>query len=115
MPGSSGVWLMRAGLARKGQYSRCRDARPGPAPALDLGQALRTLLPSAAMPKAALLLLLLCALLAGCGSRDGANARTPPTIALSECRLPPHDEAVLCGTLEVPENRDAPDGRKLAL
>jgi pimeloyl-ACP methyl ester carboxylesterase len=67
------------------------------------------------MPKTALLLLLFCAMLAGCGTRDGASARTPPTIALAECRLPPHDEAVLCGTLEVPENRDAPDGKKLAL
>ncbi len=49
--------------------------------------------------------------IAGCG--DGA---TPVrSIALVECRLPKLSVAAQCGTLEVPENRANPEGRKIAL
>jgi len=36
-------------------------------------------------------------------------------IALTECRLPKVPQAVQCGRLEVPENRDQPDGAKLSV
>ena len=49
--------------------------------------------------------------LAGCGG----DARPRSTIALAECRLPKLPLAAQCGTLEVPENRDQPDGRKISL
>ena len=49
--------------------------------------------------------------LAGCGAGPAAERR----IALAECRLPKVAQAVQCGTLEVPENRDDPRGRKLSL
>jgi len=43
--------------------------------------------------------------------------RTLPArrIALSDCRLPKVAQAVQCGRLEVPENRDHPDGAKLSI
>ena len=43
--------------------------------------------------------------------------RAPPErrIALAECRLPKVAQAVSCGRLEVPENRDHPQGRTLSL
>jgi pimeloyl-ACP methyl ester carboxylesterase len=50
--------------------------------------------------------------LTGCGDGGDAPRRT---IALSECRLPKMALAAQCGTLEVPENRDQPDGRKIGL
>jgi pimeloyl-ACP methyl ester carboxylesterase len=49
--------------------------------------------------------------LAGCG--DGATPLR--TIALAECRLPKLPVTAQCGTLEVPENRARPEGRKVAL
>jgi pimeloyl-ACP methyl ester carboxylesterase len=49
--------------------------------------------------------------LAGCGG----DARPRSTIALAECRLPKLPLAAQCGTLEVPENRDKPDGRRISL
>ncbi len=49
---------------------------------------------------------------AGCGDGSDAARRT---IALSECRLPRLSIAAQCGTLEVPENRAAPDGRRIAI
>ncbi len=49
--------------------------------------------------------------LAGCGG----DARPRSTIALAECRLPKLPLAAQCGTLEVPENRDQPDGRRISL
>ena len=49
--------------------------------------------------------------LAGCGAGPAPERR----IALAECRLPKVAQAVQCGTLEVPENRDDPRGRKLSL
>lgn len=50
------------------------------------------------------------ALVAACG--DGASKRG---IALSECRLARFAQPAQCGKLEVPENRDQPDGRKITL
>jgi pimeloyl-ACP methyl ester carboxylesterase len=50
-------------------------------------------------------------LAAGCGS-DVAQRRSLP---LSACRLPNLPTAAQCGTLEVPENRAQPDGRKIRL
>ena len=49
--------------------------------------------------------------LAGCGS-GGSPSRA---IALADCRLPKLPVAAQCGTFEVPENRDRPDGRKITL
>jgi len=46
-----------------------------------------------------------------CG--DGGTSKR--TLALAECRLPHLPIAAQCGTLEVPENRDAPQGRKITL
>jgi pimeloyl-ACP methyl ester carboxylesterase len=55
---------------------------------------------------------ILCALvLAGCSTGPAPERR----IGLVECRLPKVAQAVQCGTLEVPENRDDPRGRKLSL
>lgn len=50
------------------------------------------------------------ALLAACS--DGASKRG---IALSECRLARFAQPAQCGTLEVPEDRAKPDGRKVKL
>jgi pimeloyl-ACP methyl ester carboxylesterase len=55
---------------------------------------------------------ILCALLLGGCSRGPAPERR---IALVECRLPKVAQAVQCGTLQVPENRNDPRGRKLSL
>lgn len=52
------------------------------------------------------------AMLAGCGDGHDAARRT---ITLSECRLPKLAVAAQCGTLDVPENRAAPDGRRITL
>jgi pimeloyl-ACP methyl ester carboxylesterase len=49
--------------------------------------------------------------LAGCGQGDAPRR----TIALSECPLPKLPFAAQCGTLEVPENRAKPDGRRISL
>jgi pimeloyl-ACP methyl ester carboxylesterase len=49
--------------------------------------------------------------LAGCGpATDSAR-----TVALGECRLPRLATAAQCGTIDVPENRDKPDGRKISI
>jgi pimeloyl-ACP methyl ester carboxylesterase len=56
-------------------------------------------------------LALACLGAAACGE-GGGRART---LALAECRLPRLAVAAQCGTLEVPENRDAPQGRKITL
>ena len=76
----------------------------------------RALLTSPAMialrrsaPTLAALILALC--LAACGD----TTRPQATIALADCRLPKLPIAAQCGTLEVPENRDKPDGRKITL
>jgi len=56
--------------------------------------------------------LLVCIVaIAGCADR-APGARQ---IALSECRLPKVAQAVRCGTLDVPENRQHPDGRRLSI
>src|SRR5437868_4885423 len=49
-------------------------------------------------------------LASGCFSQTEARR-----IALAECRLPKVAQAVQCGTLQVPENRDQPKGRKLSI
>jgi pimeloyl-ACP methyl ester carboxylesterase len=49
--------------------------------------------------------------ISGCGN-DVARHRT---ITLGECRLPNLPTAAQCGTLEVPENRSEPAGRKVTI
>ena len=49
--------------------------------------------------------------LAGCGQGDAPQR----AVALAECRLPKLPLSAQCGTLEVPENRAKPDGRKVSL
>src|SRR6185295_20382022 len=49
--------------------------------------------------------------LAGCSQSDTPRR----SIELSECRLPKLPVAAQCGTLEVPENRNKPGGRKVSL
>jgi pimeloyl-ACP methyl ester carboxylesterase len=48
---------------------------------------------------------------AACG--DGATSAR--RIALTECRLPKVAQAVQCGTLDVPEDRRHPEGRRLSI
>ncbi len=50
--------------------------------------------------------------LAGCGDGSDTSHRT---IALSECRIPKLAITAQCGTLTVPENRSAPQGRTITL
>ncbi len=57
------------------------------------------------------MLLALAAVAAGCGEH-GAPARA---LALADCRLPRLAVAAQCGELEVPENRGAPNGRRIRL
>lgn len=51
--------------------------------------------------------------LAVTGCSDGGPANR--TLPLAECRLPRLPFAAQCGTLEVPENREVPQGRKITL
>jgi len=44
-----------------------------------------------------------------------ASALPAAPLALAPCRLPGLDEEARCGTLEVPENRAAPEGRSLRI
>jgi pimeloyl-ACP methyl ester carboxylesterase len=67
------------------------------------------------MPRSPLLLWALACTLLGACSRPDDEARTPPRIALTECRLPHYEEAVQCASLQVPENRDAPGGSSITL
>jgi len=53
--------------------------------------------------------------LALCVAACGDKTRPQATIALADCRLPKLPIAAECGTLEVPENRDKPEGRKVTL
>lgn len=59
-------------------------------------------------------LLGVAALAAGCANREETLARRFPAW-LRPCKLEPSGVAALCGNYEVPENRDAPGGRKLSL
>ncbi len=63
-------------------------------------------------PIAAALLALVTIALPGCSGEAPASRRT---LALASCRLPKVALAAQCGTLEVPENRGLPDGRKIAI
>ncbi|MGH8798989.1 MAG: alpha/beta hydrolase [Casimicrobiaceae bacterium] len=56
------------------------------------------------------LLVFVLALAAGCGSKQPARQ-----VRLSECRLPKLVTAAQCGSVEVPEDRSKPTGRKLAI
>ena len=51
------------------------------------------------------------ATLAACGDQGTPQRR----LVLGECRLPKLAQAVQCGALEVPENRDRPQDRKLSI
>jgi len=63
------------------------------------------------LPHVGALVALACiAVLAGCGEPEVQRS-----VALSECRLPKLSTAAQCGTIEVPENRDEPDGRKISI
>lgn len=44
-----------------------------------------------------------------------AEAQTPPGVSLTPCKLPGLEEEARCGTLEVPEDRGAPAGRRIPL
>ncbi|MFO1313756.1 MAG: alpha/beta hydrolase, partial [Burkholderiales bacterium] len=57
------------------------------------------------------LVLLLALVLAACGADTGGKR----TLELAECRLPNLATAAQCGTLEVPEDRGKPGGRKIAI
>jgi pimeloyl-ACP methyl ester carboxylesterase len=50
-------------------------------------------------------------LLAGCDNQVGPTRK----IAVSDCRLPKLPVAAQCATLDVPENRDKPGGRKISI
>ena len=63
------------------------------------------------VPVALRVMLLAIPLLASCSADRSAER----TLVLSECRLPKLAQASQCGTLEVPENRAQPDGRKLEI
>jgi pimeloyl-ACP methyl ester carboxylesterase len=68
-------------------------------------------LPSAARASAAALAAAAAlALLAGCGERA-----EPRSIVLTECRLPRFSQPAQCGTVDVPENRARPNGRRIKL
>jgi pimeloyl-ACP methyl ester carboxylesterase len=60
---------------------------------------------------AALIVVALSLSVAGCGDR-AAGARR---MALTECRLPKVAQAAQCGTLDVPEDRRHPQGRRLTI
>ena len=60
---------------------------------------------------AATLAIALSAILAGCGEHAAAARR----VALAECRIPKVAQAVQCGTLDVPEDRRHPQGRRLSI
>jgi len=57
------------------------------------------------------LVIALAGALAGCGT-DADRTRSA---VLSECRLPRLAIAAQCGSIEVPENRDRPDGRNISI
>src|SRR3982751_5483166 len=69
------------------------------------------LLPSPTMPGRSLFVLTAFLVLAGCGS-DVAQHRS---LRLADCRLPYLATTAQCGTIEVPENRAKPDGRKISI
>jgi len=48
---------------------------------------------------------------AGCGDRANRDRR----ITLTECRLPRYAQAAQCGTVEVPEDRSKPGGRRIGI
>ncbi len=48
-------------------------------------------------------------------SACGEDAGRKRSVALGECRLPHLSTAVKCATIEVPEDRDRPDGRKIGI
>src|SRR5436190_22304361 len=65
-----------------------------------------------ALRACALVALAVAALLAsGCGDEVGRDRR----ISLAECRLPHYAQAAQCGTVEVPENREQPGGRRIGI
>ena len=51
------------------------------------------------------------ALLTGCADTN----LLPQTLTLVECRIPKLPTAAQCGTIEVPENRDNPESRKITI
>ena len=48
-------------------------------------------------------------------SATAVEAQTPSGVALTPCKLPGLEEEARCGTLEVPEDRGAPSGRRIPL
>ena len=51
------------------------------------------------------------ALLTGCADTN----LLPQTLTLVECRIPKLPTAAQCGTIEVPENRENPESRKITI
>jgi pimeloyl-ACP methyl ester carboxylesterase len=67
-------------------------------------------------PRTALLCALSIVILiiqSGCSDKNSSKAS--PTLVLSECRVPGVDTSLKCATLEVIENRDTKQGRKIGL
>lgn len=50
-------------------------------------------------------------LLSGCGREE----RAPPSVDLADCRLERLSSSVRCATLDVPEDRRKPDGRRIGI
>jgi pimeloyl-ACP methyl ester carboxylesterase len=57
------------------------------------------------------LVVVLAIAVAACGNETGSKR----SLALADCRLPNLSTAAQCGTLEVPEDRSKPDGRRIKI
>lgn len=65
------------------------------------------------VPRTGIPLVALAAFL--CAQPTDVSAATPSPLALSPCELPDVSRAARCGSLEVPENPDEPEGRRLSI
>src|SRR5947209_6821559 len=59
-----------------------------------------------------MLAIMAVALLAGCARSDQGPGRM---VALHDCTVPRIAQTVRCGDIEVPENREKPDGRRISI
>lgn len=71
--------------------------------------------PSRALPPLAVLLVLCTLCAAGALAGSPARAMPPNPSPLSPCQPEGFDEEVLCGTIQVPENPEVPDGRQIGM
>ena len=67
------------------------------------------------MKKLSLMIIMAAAILAGCGGNNSSGSAQKTTLDLKACRVKGIDSEVKCATLEVFENRETKDGRKIAL